>query len=191
MRRLHENSPLVGATDNNEVSIKKTGVAFTVDLAGNGKDKLIGYKAKNHAGVIDVDKINNYEPLDFWDPIYKTKENRLILDIDEFYILASKETVTVPPTHAAEMRAYDTSVGEFRVHYAGFFDPGFGYNDSGSGSRAVLEVRSHDVPFVLEDRQRVGRLVYERLTAIPNQIYGTKIGSNYQSQKLKLSKHFK
>ena len=111
--------------------------------------------------------------------------------IRDSYILASKETVTVPPTHAAEMRAYDTSVGEFRVHYAGFFDPGFGYNDSQSGSRAVLEVRSHDVPFVLEDRQRVGRLVYERLTAIPNQIYGTKIGSNYQSQKLKLSKHFK
>ena len=106
-------------------------------------------------------------------------------------ILASKETVTVPPTHAAEMRAYDTSVGEFRVHYAGFFDPGFGYNDSGAGSRAVLDVRSHDVPFVLEDRQRVGRLVYERLTATPNQIYGTTIGSNYQSQKLKLSKHFK
>ena len=191
MRRLHESLPLVGAPGNSEVNIKKTGVAFTVDLEGDGKDKLIGYRAKNHAGVIDVDKINHYEPLDFWDPIYKTKENRLILDIDEFYILASKETVTVPPTHAAEMRAYDTSVGEFRVHYAGFFDPGFGYNDSGAGSRAVLEVRSHDVPFVLEDRQRVGRLVYERLTAIPNQIYGTKIGSNYQSQKLKLSKHFK
>jgi dCTP deaminase len=116
----------------------------------------------------------------------------MILDPDDFYILASKEAVSVPPDYAAEMRAYDTLVGEFRVHYAGFFDPGFGYDVAGSSrSRAVLEVRSHDVPFVLEDGQVVGRLIYESLTATPDQLYGMDIGSNYQAQGLKLSKHFK
>jgi dCTP deaminase len=172
------------------------GVAFTVDLTGfkvDGQQKnIVGYKAKQHAGVVDVEKIGHYEVLDYWDPIIARDDKALVLDPDEFYILASKEAVAVPPDQAAEMRAYDTLVGEFRVHYAGFFDPGFGHDAAGgAGSRAVLEVRSHDVPFVLEDGQMVGRLVYEPLTATPNILYGIDVGSNYQSQGLKLSKHFK
>lgn len=172
------------------------GVAFTVDLTGfevaGQQDKIVGYKAKQHAGVVDVENVGHYEVDDFWDPIVARKDKSLVLDPDEFYILASKEAVNVPPDQAAEMRAYDTLVGEFRVHYAGFFDPGFGHDAAGgAGSRAVLEVRSHDVPFVLEDGQMVGRLVFEPLTATPDILYGADVGSNYQSQGLKLSKHFK
>ena len=191
MRRLHENSPLVASEGRDEADITKTGVAFTVNLLGDPETKIVGYKAKRHADVIDVEKIGCYDIFDFWEPLYSRSGRNLILDPDDFYILASRETVSVPPNHAAEMRAYDTFVGEFRVHYAGFFDPGFGHDANGNGSRAVLEVRSHDVPFVLEDGQRVGRLVYERLTAVPDQLYGAQIGSSYQKQGLKLSKHFK
>ncbi len=172
------------------------GVSFTVDLIGFSvnyqENKIIGYKAKQHADVIDIEKIAYYEQVDYWDPISARDDKTLILDPDEFYILASKETVSVPPDQAAEMRAYDTLVGEFRVHYAGFFDPGFGHDAAGgSGSRAVLEVRSHDVPFVLKDGQMVGRLVFEPLTMTPDILYGADVGSNYQNQGLKLSKHFK
>lgn len=190
MRELHARSPLVhGHADDANID---SGVAVSVDLSGVGSTDLIGYRAKQHTDIIDVEKIGHYEIEDFWEPIRHRGQNRLILDPDDFYILASKEAVTVPPDYAAEMRAYDTLVGEFRVHYAGFFDPGFGYDAAGGGgSRAVLEVRSHDVPFVLEDGQIVGRLIYEPLTATPDQLYGTDIGSNYQAQGLKLSKHFK
>ena len=172
------------------------GISFTVDLSGFNvnyqKSKIIGYKAKQHADVIDIEKIAHYKPIDYWDPISARDDKTLILDPDEFYILASKEAVSVPPNQAAEMRAYDTLVGEFRVHYAGFFDPGFGHDaGGGSGSRAVLEVRSHDVPFVLQDGQMVGHLVLEPLTMTPDILYGVNVGSNYQNQGLKLSKHFK
>jgi len=116
----------------------------------------------------------------------------LILNPGDFHILASKELVTVPPDHAAEMIPYDPLVGEFRVHYAGFFDPGFGYRDEGeNGTRAVLEVRSHEVPFIIEDGQIIGRLWYERLTGSPERLYGSGIGSSYQEQGLQLSKQFK
>ena len=192
MRRLHERTPLVAGSGAEEADITSTGVAFTVDLQGDPDTGIIGYKAKRHADVIDVEKIDHYDIEDFWDPIRNRGHYNLTLDTDDFYILASKEAVSVPPDHAAEMRPYDTYVGEFRVHYAGFFDPGFGHDAAGGGgSRAVLEVRSHDVPFVLEDGQVVGRLVYERLIAVPDQLYGQEIGSNYQQQGLKLSKHFK
>lgn len=171
------------------------GVSFTVDLigfnVGHQQNKIVGYKAKQHAGVIDIEKIGHYELIDYWDPISARDDRTLVLDPDAFYILASKEAVSVPPDQAAEMRAYDTLVGEFRVHYAGFFDPGFGHEAAGGGgSRAVLEVRSHDVPFVLEDGQMVGRLVFEPLTQAPDILYGSDVSSNYQNQGLKLSKHF-
>jgi dCTP deaminase len=191
MRRLHERSPLVADGDG-KADIAKHGVAFTVDLISASASGVVGYRAKRHTDVIDVEKIGHYEVEEFWEPIFAHGKDAIILDPDDFYILASREAVSVPPDHAAEMRAYDTLVGEFRVHYAGFFDPGFGYDEAGgSGSRAVLEVRSHDVPFVLEHGQMVGRLIYERLMAVPDQIYGSGIGSNYQAQGLKLSKHFK
>jgi dCTP deaminase len=168
------------------------GVAVGVDLSGFGSERLVGYRAKRHTGLIDVDRRAGYAVADFWEPIVARKDDSLILDPDEFYILASKEAVQVPPDYAAEMVPFDPLVGEFRVHYAGFFDPGFGCAGAGGrGARAVLEVRSREVPFILEHGQIVGRLVYERMIARPAQLYGQSIGSNYQAQTLKLSKHFR
>ena len=138
------------------------------------------------------DRKRHYAPADFWHVLRASEARSMVLDPGEFYILASKQAVRVPADHAAEMLAYDTAMGEFRVHYAGFFDPGFGHVDAGGeGTRAVLEVRSHEVPFVLEDGQRVGRLVYERLITRPDRLYGEALGSSYQRQGLALSKHFR
>ena len=168
------------------------GIAVGVDLNGGGPLELVGYRAKRHTGLIDVERRAGYAISEFWDPILARADETLILDPDEFYILASKEAVQVPPDYAAEMVPFDPLVGEFRVHYAGFFDPGFGYAGAGGrGSRAVLEVRSREVPFILEHGQTVGRLVYERMLARPAKLYGEGIGSNYQAQGLKLSKHFR
>ncbi len=162
------------------------------DVEGDADTRLIGYRAKLHAGLIDVDKKDYYQIDDFWEPVFRQNGSGLILDPGEFYILASREAVRVPKGYAAQMIAYDTLVGEFRVHYAGFFDPGFGDPEAGGqGSRAVLEVRSFEVPFVVEPGQVVGRLVYEALTEVPDKLYGQALRSNYQKQGLKLSKHFR
>lgn len=164
----------------------------TVDVLGEQSGGLIGYKARNHAGLIDIDKVGHYEVLDYWEPVWAPRRGGLVLDPEDFYILASREPVNVPPTYAAEMIAYDTLVGEFRVHYAGFFDPGFGHPEAGgTQSRAVLEVRSYEVPFVIEHGQLVGRLTYERLMAAPTRLYGKNSKSSYQGQGIKLSKHFR
>lgn len=168
------------------------GVPLSVDLSGDTAGGLVGYRAKRHTGVIDLDRRAAYPLDDFWEPLYSRRACNLILDPGEFYILASKEAVQVPPNHAAEMVPFDPLVGEFRVHYAGFFDPGFGYMGAGGlSSRAVLEVRSREVPFIIEHGQTVGRLVYERMLSNPAGVYGRGIGSNYQGQGLKLSKHFR
>ncbi|MFT5573424.1 MAG: dCTP deaminase [Cryomorphaceae bacterium] len=168
----------------------KNGVPVSVDLVGDTKTGLVGFRAKRHSGVVDVDKSAAQPFAEFWEPLY-ARNKQIILDPGEFYILVSKEAVHVPFDYAAEMVAYDTLVGEFRVHYAGFFDPGFGAPEAGGlGSRAVLEVRSFDVPFLLEHGQNVGRLVYERMLDTPDRIYGQGVPSNYQAQGLKLSKHF-
>ena len=165
---------------------------ITVDTRGQGKSALIGYKARKHAPLIDIGRIDYYHAQDYWEPIHAGCGFGLVLNPDDFYILASKEPVAVPPDHAAEMVAYDTLVGEFRVHYAGFFDPGFGDpGGGGAGSKAVLEVRSHEVPFMLKDGQIVGRLIYEKLAAPPDKLYGGNIGSSYQRQGLQLSKQFR
>ena len=157
-----------------------------VDLTGN----LAGFRARRHAGVIDLDKEDGHDPHDFWEPL-EPRRGELLLDPGEFYVLASKEDVEIPVMQAAEMTPIDPSVGEFRVHYAGFFDPGFGTEEAGGvGSRGVLEVRSHETPFLLEDGQTVARLVYEPLTERPTRLYGLG-GSHYQRQGLKLSKHFR
>jgi dCTP deaminase len=194
LRDLHARERLV---DDPQADVSE-GVTFSVDLSGSllspasGVDGVVGYRAKRHTGLIDVERRAGYTVLDFWEPITARPDNSLILDPNEFYILASKEAVQVPPGYAAEMVPFDPLVGEFRVHYAGFFDPGFGYAGAGgTGSRAVLEVRSREVPFILEHGQIVGRLVYEKMLAKPDTLYGTGIGSNYQAQSLKLSKHFK
>ncbi len=166
------------------------GLGFSVDLRPE-KGDLVGYRAKPHTGVIDLDRIGHYAPRDFWEDVRST-EGRIILDPGAFYILVSREAVTIPPDYAAEMAPYLAMVGEFRVHYAGFFDPGFGHGAAGGqGSRGVLEVRCHEAPFVLEHGQVVGRLVYERMESRPERLYGAGIASNYQGQGLKLSKHFR
>jgi dCTP deaminase len=167
------------------------GIALSVDLAGDAQG-LIGYRAKRHTGLVDVDAPGACRVEDYWEPIHASDARRLILDPEQFYILASKEAVHVPPTHAAEMVPFNPLVGEFRVHYAGFFDPGFGHAAAGgAGAKAVLEVRSHKVPFILEHGQIVGRLIYERMAEVPEVLYGTGLKSNYQGQGLKLSKHFR
>jgi dCTP deaminase len=168
------------------------GVPVSVDLGGFEGGSVIGYRAKRHTGLIDVDRIGAAPVSDYWESVSADGRGALVLDPGQFYILASKEAVHVPPSHAAEMTPFDPLVGEFRVHYAGFFDPGFGHSAAGGkGSRAVLEVRSYDVPFILEDGQLVGRLVYERMAERPERLYGAGLASNYQGQGLKLSKHFR
>jgi dCTP deaminase len=165
------------------------GLGFSVDLAREGE--RVGYRAKPHTGLIDLDRIGHYDPTDYWEPVHAEK-GRIILDPGAFYILVSREAVHVPPGFAAEMAPYLAMVGEFRVHYAGFFDPGFGHAAAGgSGARGVLEVRCHEAPFALDHGQIVGRLVYERMQAEPDILYGRDVGSNYQGQGLKLSKHFR
>jgi dCTP deaminase len=187
LKRLHEE---VGLVDG-EAEIDG-GLALTVDLQGEPLTRQVGWRARRHAGVIDVDARAAYEPLDFWDPVYARKEAAIVLDPDEFYILASRQSVSIPPDFAAEMVPFNPMVGEFRVHYAGFFDPGFGHEaGKGRGARAVLEVRSREVPFILEHGQIIGRLVFERLTDPPPQVYGDALGSSYQRQGLRLSKHFR
>jgi len=189
MRRLQQEGELVGPISGDEI---RNGVPVSVDVRGEKSGGIIGYRARSHAGLIDIDKVRHYEVQDYWEPVHAPSRGGLILDPEDFYILASLKPVRVPPTHAAEMIAYDTLVGEFRVHYAGFFDPGFGHPDAGSAeSRAVLEVRSYEVPFVIEHDQVVGRLTYERLTERPNRLYGSGANSSYQGQGIALSKHFK
>jgi dCTP deaminase len=173
-------------------AIVNDGLWISVDLEGDAASGIVGYRAKQHAPLIDLSRIDHYEPLEFWEPLAVDATRTLVLNPDDFYILMSRERVRIPPTFAASMVPYDPSMGEFRIHYAGFFDPGFGYgNNDIAGARAVLEVRSHEVPFLIEHGQGVGRLIYERLLAKPERIYGVHIGSNYQAQGLKLSKQFK
>ena len=185
LRALHAEEPLVSGE-----AVIDHGLGFSVDLRP-GENGLVGYRAKPHTGVIDLDRLAHYPASEFWEEI-RTTEGRIILDPGAFYILVSQEAVTIPPDCAAEMAPYLAMVGEFRVHYAGFFDPGFGHGAAGGeGSRGVLEVRCHEAPFVLEHGQVVGRLVYERMAAEPERLYGAGIASNYQGQGLKLSKHFR
>jgi dCTP deaminase len=165
------------------------GLGFSVDLSP-GQGGLVGFRAKPHTGVIDLDRIGAYDPAEFWDCL-RSDKGQLVLDPGAFYILVSREAVHIPPGYAAEMAPYLAMVGEFRVHYAGFFDPGFGHAQAGgAGARGVLEVRCHEAPFVLEHGQIVGRLVYEAMSQVPERLYGAGIASNYQGQGLKLSKHF-
>jgi dCTP deaminase len=165
------------------------GLGFSVDLDRPGT--IAGYRAKPHTGLIDLDRVAGYEVADFWEPV-RPERGRIVLDPGAFYILVSRESVHVPPGYAAEMAPYLAMVGEFRVHYAGFFDPGFGHAPAGgSGARGVLEVRCHEAPFALDHGQIVGRLVYERMAEEPKILYGRALGSNYQGQGLKLSKHFR
>jgi len=168
-----------------KLSIRSVGVDLSAGMGG-----IVGFRGRRHAGVVDLDHEDGHDPRDFWEPL-ETRHGELLLDPGEFYILASKDDIEIPVLEAAEMTPIDPSVGEFRVHYAGFFDPGFGTEEAGAvGSKGVLEVRSHETPFLLEDGQTVARLVYEPLTERPSRLYGEG-GSHYQRQGLKLSKHFR
>ena len=185
LRALNGKTPLVAG-----VADIFGGLGLSVSL--QAQDGFIGWRARRHSALIDVDKVGALDPKEFFEPITQPQSGFIILDPDEFYILASKEALAVPPDYAAEMTPISPGLGEFRVHYAGFFDPGFGWSESGiNGSRGVLEVRSHDAPFVLEDGQLVARLVYEKMASRPERLYGEAVKSNYQGQGLKLSKHFR
>jgi dCTP deaminase len=184
LRALHTATPIVDCEP-----VISDGLGFSVDLKP-ASGTLVGYRAKPHTGVIDLSLLAHYDPTDYWEQVH-SKDGWIILDPGAFYILVSREAIVIPPMQAAEMAPYLAMVGEFRVHYAGFFDPGFGYAEAGgAGSRGVLEVRCHEAPFVLEHGQVVGRLVYEHMSAMPAALYGREIKSNYQGQGLKLSKHF-
>lgn len=168
-------------------------LTVSVDLSGS-EDRIVGYRARRHSGLVDIRGIGAHAALDYWEPIRLTtitgQGPGLILEPEEFYILASREAVEIPVDQAAEMAPIDTEIGEFRAHYAGFFDPGFGTEEAGGqGSKAVLEVRGRDVPFLLSHGQPVAHLVYEALIERPAALYG-ETGSSYQSQGLRLSKHF-
>lgn len=185
LRALHASEGLVSGT-----ATIAQGLGFSVDL-DPGAGGVVGYRARPHAGVIDLDRVGAYDWRDFWDAM-TARDRQLILDPGAFYILVSREAVHIPPDYAAEMAPYLAMVGEFRVHYAGFFDPGFGHAAAGGGgARGVLEVRCHEAPFVLEHGQIVGRLVYEHMAARPETLYGAGLASHYQGQGLKLSKHFR
>lgn len=187
LRALHGESGLV-----DDDAIVRDGLVLRIELAGERPDEIVGYRAQRHADVIDVDRRDAYPVADYWDAIRAGSARRLILDPNEFYILASKERLHIPADYAAEMVPIDPLMGEFRVHYAGFFDPGFGFAETGHpGSRAVLEVRSHEVPFLIEDGQMVCRLAYEKMVEPPDALYGAIGTSNYQGQDLRLSKQFR
>jgi dCTP deaminase len=185
LRALHAAEHLVDV----EARIDQ-GLAFSVDL--QPKDGPVGWRARPHAGLVDLSRIDAYDAAEFWEPVYPRAGGGIILDPGAFYILVSRESVHVPPAYAAEMAPYLAMAGEFRVQYAGFFDPGFGHSAAGgAGSRGVLEVRCFEAPFALEHGQQVGRLVYEPMAERPDVLYGTSLGSNYQGQGLKLAKQFR
>ncbi|HEY7532686.1 MAG TPA: 2'-deoxycytidine 5'-triphosphate deaminase, partial [Nitrospiraceae bacterium] len=200
LQTLHKQTPLLY----HNVSGKKAltsrdlrterGLFLRIDLKGDDRSSspVIGYRAKKNSHVIDLSKIGYYAALDFWEPLYRHRQDSLLLEPEEFYILASKERIRVPPGYAAEMVAYEAACGELRTHYAGFFDPGFGFGGGEiHGTQVVLEVRPHDVPFLIHDGQTFFKVVYDKMLDVPTQLYGSIIGSSYQRQGLTLSKHFK
>ncbi len=200
LRKLHTADPLLFHNRSTEEPVPSRdiridrGLFLKIDLQGQGSDQdIVGYRAKKNSHIIDLSKIGHHPALEFWEPIRRRKDDSLLLEPEEFYILASKERIRVPPGYAAEMVAYEAACGEVRTHYAGFFDPGFGYGSRGEvkGTQVVLEVRPHDVPFLIHDGQTFFKVQYDKMTEIPSQLYGVGLGSSYQQQALTLSKHFK
>ena len=190
---LYHNLPTKKALGTRDLRTDR-GVFLRIDLKGDDRSgpPIIGYRAKKNSHVIDLSKIGHYAAMDFWEPLYRHRQDSLLLEPEEFYILASKERIRVPPGYAAEMVAFEAACGELRTHYAGFFDPGFGYGTGEMhGTQVVLEVRPHDVPFLIHDGQTFFKVVYDRMLARPSQLYGSSLGSSYQRQGLTLSKHFK
>lgn len=201
LQALHRNIPLLyhnvaspKAVGSRDFRVER-GLFLRIDLAGTDQrdSRIIGYRAKKNSHVIDLEKVGHYVAADFWEPLHRHRHDSLLLEPEEFYILASKERIRVPAGYAAEMVAYEAACGELRTHYAGFFDPGFGYGSKGeiTGTQVVLEVRPHDVPFLIHDGQTFFKVVYDKMMGMPTQLYGSGLGSSYQRQTLSLSKHFK
>jgi dCTP deaminase len=192
IERLHRDTPILFRDGRalEAIRISNGGVFLSLDLAG-GRDGQVGFRAKRNAQLVDMHR-KDHEPAEFWEPARREREG-LVLVPEEFYLLMSAEAVRIPPDHAAEMTAYDPTAGELRTHYAGFFDPGFGHSEERGfiGSRAALEVRAHDVPFLIEGGQYVCKLEFERMAEAPEVLYGWEIGSSYQDQDVTLGKHFK
>jgi dCTP deaminase len=194
LRAVHAVSPLLlrdGVPVAGRDFATADGLFVSLDLRGDAEGR-VGHRAKGYAPLLEMGKIGAYQTRDYWEPVYREDGDRIVLAPEHFYLLLSDEAVRIPPEYAAEMTAFDPTSGELRTHYAGFFDPGFGYDREGrfAGSRAALEVRAHDVPFMIEHRQRVCKLTFERMLVAPDRLYGEGIGSNYQNQVDTLGKHF-
>jgi dCTP deaminase len=193
---LHARSPLL-YLDSQPVSEAELslgdGLFLSLDVSGDA-EAIVGYRAKKNSLPIDLTKVGALRWREYWEPVHPEQGGRIVLEPEVFYLLLSAEGVSIPPSYAAEMLAYDPTAGELRTHYAGFFDPGFGYAAAGPGathgSRAALEVRARDVSFMVEHRQPVCKLAFERMAEEPDVLYGEDIGSNYQGQLTMLSKHF-
>jgi dCTP deaminase len=192
LAKLEQRIPLVFDQDERPAEANiHNGLRISLDLEGATGSEIVGYRARKNAPPVELDRIDYFDPADFWEPLAKPKQRQIIIDPGDFYLLLSKQKIRVPPESAAELVPYDPQMGEFRVHYAGFFDPGFGYGSGDiNGTHAVLEVRAHGVPFLFADDQLIGRLIFEELLEIPSKIYGPAIGSSYQRQGLSLSKQF-
>ena len=195
VRQLHREQPVVLAHGGHNEQLSEPGDDNSINLGVDliGLPSGVGFRAKKNSNLLDLSKRNYYDPGDYWEPVVAEKTNRIVLEPEEFYLLTAAESVRVPPDYAVEMTAFDPSSGELRTHYAGFFDPGFGFGDDGkmAGVQPVMEVRAHDVPFMIEHGQKVCTLTYEKMLEAPDKLYGPKIGSSYQGEGLVLSGHFK
>ena len=195
VRQLHQEQPVVLDQRGQIEQLSEPGDDNSVNLGVDliGQPNGVGYRAKKNSNLLDLSQRDHYDPGDYWEPVVAEKTNRIVLEPEEFYLLTAAESVRVPPEYAVEMTAFDPSSGELRTHYAGFFDPGFGYGDNGklAGVQPVMEVRAHDVPFMIEHGQKVCTLTYEKMLEAPDKLYGPKIGSSYQGAGLVLSGHFK
>ncbi|MDQ1393030.1 MAG: dCTP deaminase [Acidimicrobiaceae bacterium] len=195
VRAIHASSPLLHErgrpVEASELAVSN-GLFLSLDLRGDDSEGWVGYRARENTALLDLTRSGQFERDEYWERVRREEGNRIVLSPKRFYLLLSKEAVTIPPTLAAEMTAYDPTSGELRTHYAGFFDPGFGYDALGRfhGSRAALEVRAHDVPFMIEHGQPVCKLTFERMLEPPTSLYGPAIGSSYQQQEETLGKHF-
>jgi dCTP deaminase len=193
VRAFHQREPLLYLDDQpvpaDQITVSN-GLFLSLDLKGDASG-YVGYRARENAPLLDLTVSGGLDPDPYWEPVRREPFDRVVLTEKKFYLLMSEEAVSIPPSLASEMTAYDPTSGELRTHYAGFFDPGFGYDPGGSfhGSKAALEVRAHDVPFMIEHGQRVCKLTFERMLEPPTILYG-RGASSYQRQTQALGKHF-
>jgi len=196
LARIYHETPLLYDDDARPIPLERVafndGLCMGVDLSGRLTGGNIGYRAQPNPPAVDWSRVAHYDPVEFWEPIKRPARDAYILEANRFYILVSKERIRVPPEFAAEMVVYDAGAGEIRTHYAGFFDPGFGFGDGTVlGTKVVMEVRAREVPFLVYDGQTSFKVGFERLRSRPERVYGVGLGSAYQHQTLTLSKHFR